>query len=249
MARREGPYYIEQRLAQDKGVGTKGARYTAEEVERAVIHLLQRFLNSPAEIVAALVISEQSLGSMKTIIGQAKTLSVELKDHHKAHRIISEVIDKVIVHEGALELRLKREKLAKLLGADSRSEDPIHVITSPCKLARRGQDLKFILPLLEDSNTFRRQDPALIQAVAKARLWWEWVKSGEVISLTEIADREGIDKPKVTRLLRLAFLSPQLVRRIRNGEQPVGVTVKALTRAHDLPLPWEEQELLVASFQ
>ncbi len=242
-------YYIEQRLAQDKGVGTKGARYTAEEVERAVIHLLQRFLNSPAEIVAALVISEQSLGSMKTIIGQAKTLSVELKDHHKAHRIISEVIDKVIVHEGALELRLKSEKLAKLLGADSRSEDPIHVITSPCKLARRGQDLKFILPLLEDSNTFRRQDPALIQAVAKARLWWEWVKSGEVISLTEIADREGIDKPKVTRLRRLAFLSPQLVRRIRNGEQPVGVTVKALTRAHDLPLLWEEQELLVASFQ
>ncbi len=68
-------------------------------------------------------------------------------------------------------------------------------------------------------------------------------------SLTEIARLEGIDKPKVTRLLRLAFLSPRLVRQIRDGGQPVGVTVKTLTREHDLPLLWQEQEALVASFR
>ncbi len=68
-------------------------------------------------------------------------------------------------------------------------------------------------------------------------------------SLTGIASLEGIDQPKVTRLLRLAFLSPRLVRQIRDGRQPVGVTVKTLTREHDLPILWEEQEALVASFQ
>jgi DNA invertase Pin-like site-specific DNA recombinase len=242
-------YYIEQRLVQDDGVGTKGARYAAEEVESAVIAILRRFLNNPAEIVAALAIGEHSPSSMKRILGQAKTLSNHLKDNHEACRIIPEVIDKMIVHEGALELRLQRQQLAGLLGAETRLEDPIHVITSPCKLARRGQDLKFILPLLENSNAFGRKDPALIQAVAKAHLWWEWIKEGEVKSLTEIAEREGIDNPKVTRMLRLAFLSPLLVRQIRDGEQPVGVTVKTLTRAHDLPLLWEKQEALVASFR
>ncbi len=155
----------------------------------------------------------------------------------------------MIVHEAALELRLQRNQLAGLLGSETRSEDPIHVVTSPCKLARRGQDLKFILPLLEDSNRFSRQDPALIQAVGKAHLWWGWIKKGEVKSLTEIAKIEGIDKPKVTRLLRLAFLSPRLVRQIRDGEQPVGLTVKTLTRAHDLPILWDEQEALIASFR
>ena len=68
-------------------------------------------------------------------------------------------------------------------------------------------------------------------------------------SLTEIAKIEGIDKPKVTRLLRLAFLSPRLVRQIRDGEQPIGVTVKTLTHEHVLPLLWEQQETLVASFR
>ena len=154
----------------------------------------------------------------------------------------------MIVHQDALELRLRRDKLARLLGAEPTSEDPIHVVTSPCKLARRGQDLNFILPLLVDGNTFSRQDPALIQAVAKAHLWWDWIKNGDVESLTEIAKREGIDKPKVTRLLRLAFLSPQTLRQIRDGKQPVGVTVKTLTREHDLPLLWEEQEAFLASF-
>ncbi len=44
-------------------------------------------------------------------------------------------------------------------------------------------------------------------------------------------------------------LSPQLVRQIRDGGQPVGVTVKTLTREHDLPLLWQEQEALVTSFR
>jgi DNA invertase Pin-like site-specific DNA recombinase len=242
-------YYIEQRLMQDDGVGTKGARYAAEEVEKAVLAILRRFLNSPAEIVAALATGRHAPGSMKALVGQAKTLSDKLNDRQEAHHIIPEVIDKVIIDRDQIELHLQRQQLAELLGTETRSEDPIHVITSPCKLARRGQDLKFILPLLGDSSRFSRQDPALIQAVAKAHLWWDWIKKGEVKSLSEIARREGIDKPKVTRLIRLAFLSPRLVRRILDGEQPVGVTVKTLTREHDLPRLWQEQEAFVASFR
>ncbi len=110
------------------------------------------------------------------------------------------------------------------------------------------RELKFILPLLEDSNAFSRKDPALIQAVAKAHHWWDWIKLGEVESLTEIARRDGIDKAKVTRLLRLAFLSPQTLRHILNGKQPVSATVRMLTKVHELPTSWAEQETLLASF-
>jgi len=184
---------------------------------------------------------------MKTLVGQAKTLSDNLKDHHEACRIIPEVIDKAIVHENALELRLQRQRLAELLGTENRSEDPVHVITSPCKLARRGQDLKFILPLLEDSNALCRQNPALIQAVAKAHLWWGWIKKGEVKSLSDIARHEGIDKAQVTRWLRLAFLSPTLVRQIRAGVHPSNLTIETLTRQVYLPTNWQEQEALVAA--
>jgi hypothetical protein len=83
--------------------------------------------------------------------------------------------------------------------------------------------------------------------VAKAHRWWLWIKEGEVQSLREIAEREGLDKPRVTRQIRLAFLSPTLVRRILDGLQPTGLTVKALTREINLPLDWADQEDLFTS--
>ena len=198
-------------------------------------------------MLAALAIKGLSPGSLKRIVDQAKALADNLKDHHTAHQISSEVIDKVIIHQDALELHLQRKGLAKLLGTETESEDPVHAIASPCKLARRGQDLKFILPLREDRNTFSRQDPALMQAVAKAHLWWESIKDGDVKSLSEIAKREGIDKAQVTRWLRLAFLSPTLVRQIRAGAHPTSLTIEALTRQADLPTLWQEQDALVAA--
>ncbi len=102
-------------------------------------------------------------------------------------------------------------------------------------------------PLLEDSNAFSRQDPALIQAVAKAHLWWDRIKSGDVKSLSDIARREGIDKAQVTRWLRMAFLSPTLVCQIRAGAHPANLTIETLTRQIDLPTNWQEQEALVAA--
>ena len=240
-------YYIEQRLVQDKGVGTRGVRYAALEVEAAVLTILRRFLNSSSEIVAALEVQEASPGSMKRLVGKARKLADDLKNNHQAHRIVANVIDKVLVHEAALELHLLRLKFADLLETKTGSEGPLLTITSPCKLARRGQDLKFILPLLEDSNAFSRHDPALFHAVAKAHLWWDWIRKGEVESLSKISRREGIDKAQVTRWLRLAFLSPTLVRKIRAGSHPTSMTIETLTRDLDLPILWQDQEALVVS--
>jgi hypothetical protein len=36
---------------------------------------------------------------------------------------------------------------------------------------------------------------------------------------------------------------------LRDGSQPIGVTMTTLTRAQDLPLLWEEQEALIAFSQ
>jgi len=79
-----------------------------------------------------------SPGSLKRIVGKAKALSEDLKDHHKAHRLISEVIEKVVIHQDVLEMRIRLPELAQLLGTETGSEDSTHNITSPCKLARRG---------------------------------------------------------------------------------------------------------------
>ena len=240
-------YYIERRLVQGEGVGVKGARYAAPEVETAVIAIVQRFLADPTQLVTALPLANASPTSVKQLRDKATAISRKLGDTQEVLRIIPQILSAVIVHPDKLELILNRMILARCLDADIAAEDPTYVISSPCKLARRGQELKFVLPLRDDPEQYSNRDPVLIQAVAKANLWWQWIKDGEVQSLREITQREGLDKPQVTRRLRLAFLSPILVRRILDGLQPTGLTVKTLTREFDIPLDWADQEDLFTS--
>jgi hypothetical protein len=61
-----------------------------------------------------------------------------------------------------------------------------------------------------------------------------------------LAERNGITRRYVRRLVDLAFLSPDLVKAILQGRQRVKLTATHLTQL-DLPLDWTEQHRLLAS--
>ena len=61
-----------------------------------------------------------------------------------------------------------------------------------------------------------------------------------------MAERDGITRRYVRRLVDLAFLSPELVDAILHGGQPVELTTTRLTEL-DLPLDWTDQRSLLAS--
>jgi site-specific DNA recombinase len=60
-----------------------------------------------------------------------------------------------------------------------------------------------------------------------------------------LAERDGITRRYVRRLVDLAFLSPELVEVILQGSQPVELTATRLTEL-DLPLDWSDQRSLLA---
>jgi site-specific DNA recombinase len=66
------------------------------------------------------------------------------------------------------------------------------------------------------------------------------MQSGEA-SLAETAKAEGISRTYLTRMARLAFLSPEITTAILDGRQPVHLTAARLSRLTDLPLAWSEQ--------
>jgi len=90
-----------------------------------------------------------------------------------------------------------------------------------------------------------KPDPALLKAFARARGWFEELTSGRVRSLVEIARREGLAKRYVTRLTRLAFVSPAFVESIAEGEMPTATNLQMLMDCRvTLPLSWRAQEQL-----
>ncbi len=84
---------------------------------------------------------------------------------------------------------------------------------------------------------------ALLTAISKARGWIEDIVSGRVSSLEEIALREGKVERHIRLLAPLAFVSPQTVKAIINGNASADITVTGFAkRVTDL---WEDQDLSV----
>src|SRR5262249_6118934 len=111
---------------------------------------------------------------------------------------------------------------------------------------RRGMETKLMLPGLDHQNHSARRDPALIKAIARGRVWLDELITGRARSLQALAERDGITRRYIRRLVGLAFLSPELVDAILQGRQPVALTATRLTEL-DLPLDWTEQRKLLSS--
>jgi len=85
----------------------------------------------------------------------------------------------------------------------------------------------------------RRIDQALILAVARARSWMRKLRQGEFVDTSEIAQRFRLSNAHVRRLLRFAYLAPDIVEAIIEGRQARSLTVKLLLRG--IPLDWADQ--------
>jgi hypothetical protein len=68
------------------------------------------------------------------------------------------------------------------------------------------------------------------------------VSTGKARCLAEIAAREGLGVRYVSRLIRLAFLAPDIVESIVEGRQPTTLTAEAVTRHIEMPLEWRSQK-------
>jgi hypothetical protein len=85
----------------------------------------------------------------------------------------------------------------------------------------------------------RRIDHELIRALARARSWMGMLQQGEFADTAEIAQRHRLSEPHVRRLLRFAYLAPDIVEAIVEGRPPRTLTVKLLLRG--IPLDWADQ--------
>ena len=161
-------------------------------------------------------------------------------------KVVRDLIEKVVIGDNAITIRVLPSALwgAAVAPASSanNSDAPIE-LTAPVAFKRRGVEMRLVLP--EAENDRSRCDPTLIKAIARGRAWFEELAAGRARSLRELAERDGITRRYVRRLVDLAFLSPELVEVILKGRQSVELTTTRLAEL-DLPLDWHDQRSLLA---
>ena len=149
---------------------------------------------------------------------------------------MSALVDRVELKADGIRVSIK---LPIASAEESRAQLPDQVALArsfPMQLKRRGVELRLIVG--EHNRSAAIVDLALLKAVARAHRWFDQISSGQASSLAAIAAREGLSVRYVGRLIRLAFLAPDIVESIVEGRQPPTLTAEALTRRIELPLSW-----------
>lgn len=100
-------------------------------------------------------------------------------------------------------------------------------------------------PRCEFSQRIRTAATPLQLALARGHRWLRMIEAGEVSSLREIAQRDGVDHSYVAKHINLTLLAPDILAAILEDALPDGVRLSALLI--NPPVLWEDQRVALGS--
>jgi site-specific DNA recombinase len=247
-------YYVSQTLI----IGTRdasqaGRRVPANELEQLVTSRIRRLLADEAALHAALrpALPQAALG--RRLLDRASRLAREWPQLGAAEvrRMLLAILTRVSLHTDRIDLHVQLDGVAALLAADSKStsldaanptkEATPLILSVQASLRRAGREVAMVIGA--DPATEPVADPAMMRLMLRARSMWEKLQRSEVAGLGELAAQEGLSGSYASRLIRLAFLAPDILRAIMDGRQPAGLSAAALLQEcrRGLPLDWQQQ--------
>lgn len=120
--------------------------------------------------------------------------------------------------------------------------DTIQVFV-PLKLRKKNGRPKILPPadyLPSEDNT---QDPHILRAIGRAWAWRRRMEAGEFGTVRDLAIAVNLAERHVSRQLRLAYLAPEVLKRLVYKRDVTAVTAMQLTECS--LLSWKEQEVWV----
>ena len=112
----------------------------------------------------------------------------------------------------------------------------------PMRFRRRGGQAVIVLP--DGSRAVARKeakvDNTMVKLLARGFRWQRLLESGTYSTIEDLSAAERINPSYVSRILRLAFLAPDIVEAILDGQHPPRLTAKRLMEP--FPTDWREQK-------
>lgn len=109
----------------------------------------------------------------------------------------------------------------------------------PLTLRNRGGRPRILPPKEIEVAMDRGQDARLLRAIGRAWDWRRRLERGDVNTIADLAREEGISDRYVSRVIRLAWLSPSVLERLVLRREPTVLSIFDLCGVAELP--WAEQ--------
>lgn len=120
----------------------------------------------------------------------------------------------------------------------SAATDTIRVVI-PLTIRKRNGRPKILPPDNVDAQNGRTQDPHVLRAIARAWSWRRQLETGAASTIQDIANAEKVSDRFVSRMMRLAYLSPGVLETLVITRKPPAISINDLTTVAELP--WFEQ--------
>jgi len=232
-------YYVSRVLLTDgaSAAAGNGWRFPAQEIECSVAAAAATLLGDKSAWVTAIQQRGIEAHEIRPILAHAAVWVGTLRSSAQAEALAS-LVDRVQLTRGGFKLKLR------LPASSKDSSDSVNLEKFvPLTMKRRGVELRLVIQ--NEPSSAAKVDRVLLKTIARAHRWFDQLVSGEVKSLTAIATREGLNYRFVGKVVRLAFLAPEIVDAIAEGRQPPELSTELLTKHLRLPLDWDEQKRLL----
>jgi DNA invertase Pin-like site-specific DNA recombinase len=231
-------------------------RIPAQDLENIVTGRINAFLTNEQQLLDACKQEQFDATQQRTLLQMAQQHAAHWNKLSPAIQrdFLHGAIERITVKEKEIVVHIKQHALIQaLLPQEDRVKrsskertteiDQRIVLTVQAQLARCGLEVRLVIAGEERKTEATRPNQALIKAIARGRHWYEQLTSRGKVSLTDLAIASGVNDTYTSRVLRLAFLAPDIVEAILEGHQPKGLTLSKML--DNLSLDWNEQRQII----
>jgi site-specific DNA recombinase len=253
-------YYISRRLITGAASdNSRGQRVPASNLEALVISRLRALFADPVEILNAIANGACDAPMQKRLRDAAAAFSArwEHLPTETQHQLVRSILVRAQVHADRIDLDIGSARLVSWLLNDSAGEGiaegnrtssanadgceaALIRLIIRASLKRTGKEMTFIV---EGVTNAAPADTTLIRLLVRGQKIAKRLFEPNCPPLEAVAREEEITASYATRIVRLAFLAPDIVAAILAGNQPTGLTANKLMADTRLPLDWRDQRV------
>ena len=220
-------------------------RVPAHDLETIVVARLKDMLTDRREIRRLVDAGDGSASALHLAITSGTMLAAQLDAPDKRRELVAAVVTGVQMTEADVTISVSRAALLPLLRieaatfTDDDAPDAM-LLTAPATRTRVGKEVRLLVPADDEVND---RDTRLLALLAEAMDVREMLLANPEQSIDQIARETGRCRSRTARLLRLAFVAPDVVERVIAGEDAAMLTSKGMSTT--LPACWRAQTQLL----
>jgi site-specific DNA recombinase len=212
-------------------------------IDELVLTKLQSFLTDKAQISTLLRETRCRPAQIGSGIGIASKFADSLTSAAPMAQNAADLLARVTVRPTSLNISIKRDLLLALLTdtlaepSKDKDQDSIISLEATTPAAPGGRSGKLVF---EDQNG-KTPDAVVVKAIARASVWFEQLTMGKSQSMAEIAVRENITDNYVSNLIHLAWLSPDLISRVLDGDPEAAALARGAMITRKCDVSWRSK--------